>query len=266
MNNNVQKSALFRFYEELNDFLPKQKRKTDFTYAFLGNPSVKDAVEAIGVPHVEVDLILVNGKSVTFQYHLQAQDRISVYPVFEQFDISSVTRLRAHTLRNPSFILDVHLGKLAKYLRLLGFDTLYRNDYEDSEIVSISCSQGRIILTRDVGLLKHDSVSHGYWLRSQHPSKQLYEVIKHFDLYTNINPFSRCIECNGHIYPVCKDLIEHYLKPGTKRHYNEFYQCQQCGRIYWKGSHYQRMKAFAQSLQLQHESTCSFSLDQQFDN
>ena len=117
--------AHFRFYEELNEFLPHHKRKTEFVYHFHGAPSVKDAVEAIGVPHVEVDIILVNGISVSFSRKLSDGDRISVYPVFESFDVSAVTHLRARPLREPRFILDVHLGRLAKYLRLCGFDTLF---------------------------------------------------------------------------------------------------------------------------------------------
>ena len=144
------KSAKFRFYEELNDFLPLDKRKKIFSYNFEGNPSVKDAVEAIGVPHTEIDLILANSKSVAFSYHLQDGDMISVYPVFESMDISNVTHLREKPLRKPKFILDVHLGKLAKYLRMLGFDALYETDYKDSRIVNIAKTQNGTILTRDV--------------------------------------------------------------------------------------------------------------------
>ena len=148
------KAANFRFYEELNDFLPENKRKIEYSYAFYGTPAVKDAIEAEGVPHTEVDLILVNGKSVGFDYLLQHSDRVSVYPVFETLDISPVIRLREKPLRESKFILDVHLGKLTKLLRRLGFDSNYRNDYSDPEIVNISLKEKRIILTRDRGILK----------------------------------------------------------------------------------------------------------------
>ncbi|MBN1293701.1 MAG: twitching motility protein PilT, partial [Candidatus Latescibacteria bacterium] len=144
------KHAQFRFYEELNDFLPTEKRKIDFTYEFDGTPSIKDVVEALGVPHTEIDLILVNGASVDFSYHMCDVDIISVYPVFESLDISPVTHLREKPLREPKFILDVHLGKLAKYMRLLGFDTVYDNLYDDHEIVALAVAQKRTILTRDV--------------------------------------------------------------------------------------------------------------------
>lgn len=245
MENQVtQNIANFRFYEELNDFLPSVKKKSWIDYYFSGNPTVKDAIEAIGIPHVEVDLILVNSESVTFDYRLQNNDRISVYPVFESIDISKVTHLRAKPLRNPKFILDVHLGKLCKHLRLLGFDTLYENDYEDSEIIRISLSEKRIILTRDKGILKNGSVTHGYWLRSQDSGKQVEEVITRFDLHSSIKPFSRCMKCNGKVMNVNKDKIIDKLEPMTKKCYDEFFQCSNCKQIYWKGSHFEKMNKF----------------------
>src|ERR1035437_623673 len=173
--------ASFRFYEELNDFLPASKKKVSFIRTFEGNPSVKDIIESLGVPHVEIDLILVNGVSVDFKYILHDQDMVSVYPVFETIDLSNVTHLRSKPLRETKFVLDVHLGKLAKYLRMLGFDTRYENDNDDPEIIRISLTEHRIILTRDIGLLKVKTVSHAYYIRSQHPKGQLSEVLKHFD-------------------------------------------------------------------------------------
>ncbi len=244
----MSKRATFRFYEELNDFLPEHKKKTLFLYDFEGNPSVKDAIEAIGVPHTEVDLILVNSKSVMFSYHLQDGDMISVYPVFESLDISDVTHLRDKPLREPKYVLDVHLGKLAKYLRMLGFDTLYENNYEDTEIIEIAKNQNRIILTRDVSILKNKTVTHGYWIRSQYPKKQLEEVIVRFDLFSNIKPFYRCLVCNGILTKTKKESINNKLQPKTKQYYDEFYQCKSCEKVYWKGSHYYKMKNFIESL------------------
>jgi sulfur carrier protein ThiS len=117
--------ATFRFYEELNDFLPRNRRKTDFVLASFDKRSIKDAIESLGVPHTEIDLILVNGKSVNFDYILQDQDRVSVYPVFESLNIADVTRLRKLPLRKSKFIADVNLGKMAKYMRVLGFDLYF---------------------------------------------------------------------------------------------------------------------------------------------
>lgn len=239
------KKAEFRFYEELNDFLPATKKKTSFFYEFKGNPSVKDAVEAIGVPHIEVDLILVNSKSVAFTYHIQNGDRVSVYPVFESMDISNVTRLRKKPLRRTKYILDVHLGKLAKYLRMLGFDTLYENYYKDSEIIEIAKAEKRIILTRDIQILKNKAVTHGYYIRSQHPKRQLKEVILRFSLNSNIKLLARCIACNGQIKKTTKESVINKLEPKTKKYYDDFYQCSLCKKVYWKGSHYYKIKNFA---------------------
>ncbi|MFC1538313.1 Mut7-C RNAse domain-containing protein [Candidatus Latescibacterota bacterium] len=244
----MSKRATFRFYEELNDFLPSEKKKQPFPYNFEGKPSVKDTVEAIGVPHSEIDLILANGLSVTFSYYLRDGDMISVYPIFESMDISDVTHLRETPLRNPKFILDVHLGKLAKYLRMLGFDTLYENDYEDAEIVSISLKQHCAIITRDKSLLKRKSVTHGYWIRSQSPKQQLVEVIQRFDLRSQIKPFSRCTVCNGIVKSIPKDEVIDKLKPKTKLYFEVFFQCESCGRIYWKGSHFDKMNIFINRL------------------
>ena len=189
--------AYFRFYEGLNDFLPSEKRKKLFSYAFNGNPSVKDAIEAMGVPHVEVDLILVNSLPLDFSYKLKNADSVSVYPVFESFDIASVTHWREKPLRDLKFVADVHLGKLTKYLRLCGFDTYYRADFSDKEIINLAISDKRVILTRDRGLLKNKKVTHGYWIRSIYYCEQLKDVILHFDLKNQITLFTRCMECNG---------------------------------------------------------------------
>lgn len=235
------KTAQFRFYSELNDFLAPDKRHTTFPYVFLGTPSVKDAIEAIGVPHPEVDLVLVNGNSVGFDYHLQADDRVSVYPVFESLDISPVVRLRPGPLRDTRFVLDGHLGSLARRLRMLGFDTLYRRDFDDVEIVRISGAETRVILTRDVGLLKAGAVTHGYWIRSQSPPEQVREVLERFDLYSQVRPFQRCIVCNALIAPVARSEVEAQLPEKVKELYDEFYRCSGCGKVYWKGTHYRDM-------------------------
>lgn len=240
----MQKKALFRFYEELNDFLPDTKKKKEFPYFFSGNPSIKNAIEAIGVPHTEVDLILVNHTSKDFTYTIRNGDKISVYPVFESMDITPVTRLKNRPLRNMKFILDVHLGKLARLLRLMGFDTTYENTLHDNKIISLSAKEKRIILTRDKGILKHGDVTHGYWIRSQFPHEQLIEVCKIFDLYSKIKPFARCLVCNGTIEKIDKKKIEHLLKPKTKKFYTTFYKCKKCNKVYWEGSHYQKMAKF----------------------
>ena len=231
------KKAIFRFYEELNDFLPSWRKKVPFTVEFKGNPAVKDSIEALGVPHTEVDLILSNGVSVPFSYHMQDGDMVSVYPVFESIDITSATRLRAEPLREMKFIADVHLGKLARYLRLLGFDCNYNKDYTCSEITAIAQKENYVILTRNISLLKIKSVSRGYWIQSQYPVEQASEVIKRFDLAAKVRPFSRCMVCNGIVNIIDKESVKSELEPETSRYYHEFYRCISCKRIYWKGSH-----------------------------
>ncbi len=230
--------VLFRFYEELNDFLSPERKRQEFYYAFDGKPSVKDAIETCRIPHTEVDLIIANGESVGFEYHLKDGDRIAVYPVFESIDISPVVKLRDKPLRKTRFILDVHLGVLARHLRLLGMDVKYRNDYEDEEIVKEAQEEHRIILTRDRLLLCRKAVTHGYFLRSTHPSEQVTEVIRRFDLVDSLQPFRYCMQCNGEIQKVDKRDIEDQLLPKTRQYYDTFYQCSQCGKIYWEGPHF----------------------------
>lgn len=233
--------AYFRFYEELNDFLPPGKRKREFEYAFDGAPAIKDPVEALGVPHTEVDLILVNGVSVDFTCRLQPEDHVSVYPVFEQLDISPLVRLRPKPLRVIKFILDVQLGTLSRLLRLLGFDTLYRNDFTDREIVQIARDEHRIILTRDRGLLKRKEVVRGFWIRSIKAESQIREVLGRLDLFDRVRPFKRCIICNDTVLPVSKEEIRDRLPARTRRYFHKYVRCPSCGRIYWPGSHYERM-------------------------
>lgn len=241
-------TATFRFYEELNDFLPPVKRKITFVYHFNDNPSIKDAIEALGIPHAEVDLILVNNKSKKFSYQLKDQDKVSVYPVFESLNIAGVTRVRKQPLRSVKFILDVHLGKLARYLRLLGFDTEYHNNYSDAEIVRQAKRQRRVILTRDVGLLKNRKVTRGYWLRATQPRQQIIEIIKRFDLANNIAPFTRCLECNGKITTISYKIAVEKLPLKARKYYRKFFQCRQCKKIYWQGSHFKKLQKFVHAL------------------
>jgi uncharacterized protein with PIN domain len=242
------KRATFRFYAELNDFLPPARRQRDWRHDFWGHPAVKDTIEALGVPHTEVDLILVNGISVGFEHPLQDGDRVSIYPIFESLDIGSLVRLRPKPLREPRFVLDTHLGRLTAYLRMLGFDSLYRNDFEDEELVDISRQDQRILLTKDRGLLKRSNLSHGYYVRAIEPRRQIVEVLRRFDLFSLSVPFSRCMHCNGLLEAVDKQEIVDRLPPGTRRAFDEFRRCIGCERIYWRGAHYQRMVTFIEEI------------------
>lgn len=240
--------ATFRFYAELNDFLPPEKRFTRFSYPFLLPASVKHLIEALGVAHTEVDVILVNGISVDFGYIVQDGDDISVYPVFESLDITPLLRLRPLPLRQTRFVLDTHLGRLAAYLRMLGFDTLYRNDYADSTLAQISDEQERVLLTRDRGLLKRSRVTRGCLVRSSDPRQQVIEVLCRLNLARSVQPFRRCLRCNGMLHAVEKDAVRAELPANTERYYHEFHRCAECGQIYWKGAHYQRMQQLIKSV------------------
>jgi hypothetical protein len=243
------KYCSIRFYAELNDFLLRERRQVAFNHFFSGKPSIKDLIESLGVPHTEVDLILVNGESVEFSRQVQNGDRISVYPVFETINISPIVRVRPIPLRKVRFVLDVHLGKLVLYLRMVGFDTLYNNEFSDDELVRISANERRILLTRDRGLLKRSNVTHGYYVRATNPPLQLVEVLHRFDLFKMSQPFRRCLRCNEMLEPAPKEKVEDHLPPKVREQFAEFSLCRGCGRIYWKGSHYERMKNFIRQIQ-----------------
>lgn len=241
-------SAYFRFYEELNDCLPGEKRKVRFCHNYTHQASVKDMIESLGIPHTEVDLILVNGASVGFDYLIKDGDEISVYPVFESLDISDVQHLRPQPLREPKFVADVHLGKLTRYLRMMGFDVLYRNNIDDEEIVKISVNERRAILTKDLGILKRNAVTHGHWVRSNTIKKQVTEVINRFDLKKSIKEFTLCIDCNQALVPISKSEILDELPQKVAESQTAFSRCPSCNKNYWMGTHYQKMHAFIQSL------------------
>ena len=248
MEKMITETAFFRFYAELNDFLLKKRRYVSFPLTFKNRQSVKHLIESIGVPHPEVDLILVNSEPRDFSYLVQDKDVISVYPVFESFDISAENKLRPDPLREPKFVLDGHLGRLAAYMRLLGFDCLYRNDYADEELTEISHNENRICLTRDRGLLKRKIITRGYCLRSMDSRQQVKEVLRRFDLLGSVKPFQRCAHCNGILEDVDKKEIVDQLLPKTKQYYDKFSRCSECGHIYWKGSHFERIVILIEDL------------------
>jgi uncharacterized protein with PIN domain len=241
-------SAEFRFYAELNDFLAPDRRFRAFTADFAFGATVKDAIEALGVPHPEVDVILANHESVDFSYRMHDGDRIAVYPVFESFDISSVTRLRPTPLRNTRFVIDANLGQLARYLRLLGLDAEYSQQLTDSELVHLSVAERRVLLTRDVGALKHGSLTHGYFVRARDARAQVVEVLSRFDLFGSLAPLSRCAKCNGMLDPVDKQEIAHRLEPSTRTHYDDFWVCERCDNVYWRGAHIVSIERFVQEV------------------
>jgi len=235
-----------RFYEELNDFLPKERRRLPFTVGFADPRSVKDLIEAVGVPHTEIDLILVNGESVGFAQPVRDGDRISVYPKFEALDIHAASRLGRPPLRDCRFIADVHLGKLVRRLRLLGFDCTTDRAWDDPELARRSVAEERILLTRDRDLLKRAIVTHGIYLHSDQPDRQLQEVLRRLDLYRVVQPFARCLDCNAQLAAVAKEAVRELIPLWTYQYTDEYFQCTGCRKVYWKGTHWPRLARIIQ--------------------
>jgi len=245
---NAMVTATFRFYEELNDFLPPARRKQDFTIPCARAATTKHMIEALGVPHTEVELILVNGVSVGFDRMLNDGDRVAVYPRFEALDISPLLRVREWPLRETKFVADAHLGGLARLLRMAGFDTLYRNDYADAEIAAIAVAEQRILLTRDRELLKLRDLTHGCYVRALKPPHQFREIVDRLDLRRSLRPFTRCLSCNAPLRDVAKAEVLDALPPSVRANQERFTTCDACGRVYWPGSHWRRMQTLLSGL------------------
>jgi len=241
-------TASFRFYEELNDFLPRQWRKRDISLTFDAPIPVRHLIETLGVPHTEVEIILCNGCSVGLEHPVSAGDRFSVYPVFESVDITPLLKLRTRPLRVIRFLADAHLGKLAGYLRMLGFDTLYQNAWHDAELVRISSAQRRILLTRDRALLMHRALTHGCFIHPVSPREQLAYLVGRLDLCGSIRPFRRCMRCNGTLDLLAPDQIPASVPVRVRMRHDAFLRCAQCRQVFWKGNHYRAMREWVNSL------------------
>ena len=241
---NEMNTSYFRFYASLNDFLPSQWRNKTFPYCYESHQTVKHLIESMGVPHTQVSLILINGTSVGFERRVLDASFVSVYPCFHDFDVGHISKVLPPKLNTFQFVNDGHLGKLTVYMRLLGLDVSYSNDILDDELVEIAVNEGRILLTRDRGLLKRKEIVYGYWIHATDPREQVREVLWRYQLKDVIKPFTRCPRCNGILVPVEKEKILHLLEPKTKKYYNEFKICKSCSRIYWRGSHHDRISQF----------------------
>jgi len=229
-------TAYFLFHGRLNDFLHRDQRDQQVTISFQGWQSIKHLAESLGVPHPEIGRIQVNGRDEALGSITQDGGRVDVYPIENGCPTE------------PRFLLDCHLGRLTAHLRMLGFDCLYQNDYDDSNMAEIVQQDGRILLTRDRRLLMRKIILHGYCLRSLDSLEQLTEVIQRFELINQIQPFHRCLRCNHPLEPVGKEAILDRLEPLTKQYFDDFHICPACGQIYWKGSHYEQMEKFIERI------------------
>lgn len=240
-------NATFRFYARLNNFLPPARRQRSFTLSCNPNSTVKHMIEALGVPHPEVEFILVNGKSVGFDYLIQQDDRIAVYPPFYRLEVEDAVPLRDR-LTAFRFIADAHMGALARLLRLAGFDTLYYPAIHDNEIANYCAREPYIVLTRDRELLKRSQIVYGCYVRSNKPEAQLREVFERYNLADHAAPFSRCLVCNDTLHSVDKSVVLDSLPTLVRERHDYFLKCSGCDRVYWEGTHWENLQAQLKSL------------------
>ncbi|AOK28446.1 MULTISPECIES: Mut7-C RNAse domain-containing protein [Burkholderia] len=241
-------TVTFRFHAELNDFLARPLRNREFERTHARGTSVKHAIEALGVPHTEVELILVNGESSTFERTLDDGDRVAVHARVESPGIGPLLRVRAAPLRVTRFIADAHLGGLAQLLRLAGFDTLYDNHYPDARIEAIAARDARIVLTRDRELLKRRTIVHGCYVRALKPPAQLRELFDRLDLAGRVQPFRLCLSCNAPLRRIEPSQAAARVPPGVLERHTRFVTCDICRRVFWEGSHWRHMRTLIDSV------------------
>lgn len=251
------------FFDGLSSFLRREWRGRGDTVrrTLTERTAIKDVIEACGIPHTEVDLIV----DVTAQ-----TDPVEAAPAVDfSWVVEGPAVLHVHASPAPSgllpqvphlqvrrwtrFIADGHLGTLARNLRLLGLDTVYERDADDRRLLEIMVAEDRALLTRDRPLLMHSVVRHGYCPRSCDGEEQTREVLHRFKLGEApdaLAPFTRCLRCNSRLVPVDKTEVLTALahEPLTLRYYEEFRRCQGCNRVYWPGTHTEKLAALASRL------------------
>jgi len=223
-------TATVRVAASLRFLLPVRHRHGEVVVPVEATVSVGHVVEALGVPRTEVGGLIVNGRPADWSARLGRGDVVDV------LDVS-----RPQPLAHPRFVLDVHLGSLARQMRLLGLDVAYRNDADDDELAEQATAEQRVLLTQDRGLLRRRAVVAGAYVRGSRADAQLADVLDRFA--PELRPWSRCPACNGELAPVAKDEVEHLLREGTRRTFTEFSRCQACERLYWRGAHARRLEA-----------------------
>lgn len=233
--------ATFRFYGELNDFLPRERRGRDITTPCARMATTKHMIEALGVPHTEVELVLVNGEAAGLDLLLEEGDRVAVYPRFTRFDVAGLAAAPVVPPGRIRFVADAHLGGLARLLRMAGFDTIYDNSLRDDQVEALAVEEARVVLTRDRDLLKRRTIEYGCYVRALKAQAQLREVFERLGLAERARPFTRCLHDNAPLHAVAKAAVLARLPPQVAATQDEFNACDVCGRVYWKGSHWQRM-------------------------
>ena len=233
-----------RFHGQLNDFLPRSARDRLVTRTVPESPAVKDVIESIGVPHVEVDAILADGRSVGFRHRVHEGEHLEVHPLGAAIDVTPLVHLvpPRPDAGHLGFVCDGHLARLAAYLRMLGIDTAHTNHADDGTLAEISAREDRILLSQDRGLLKRSIVRRGYAVRAAAPREQLREVVDRFALADAIQPFSRCLRCNTALVTVEAGEARARVPPRVAAEQERFRRCPTCDALYWPGSHHARMQ------------------------
>ncbi|SFD98587.1 Mut7-C RNAse domain-containing protein [Massilia yuzhufengensis] len=241
-------TASFRFHAQLNAFLPRERRQQEFALPCARDATVKHIIEALGVPHTEVGLLLVNGEQAGFDQRLDDGDRVGVYPSFGTAEDGPLQQLRVWPAGRLRFVADAHLGALARLLRMAGYDTLYDNHYHDDEIERVARAEGRVLLTRDRELLKRRTVELGCYLHAIDPPAQLRELFARLRLAGDVRAFSLCLHCNQPLRPASKAEVLDRLPPRVAATHEDFTTCDQCCRVYWNGSHHERMRTLLEGV------------------
>lgn len=233
--------ATFRFYAELNDFLAPERRGIAFDYACARAATAKHAIEALGVPHTEVEALLINGEARSLGHLLYEHDRVTVYPRFRHLQPGASFRIQPPLPDPVRFIADAHLGGLARLLRMAGFDTLYENNFQDADIEIIAAQEQRIVLSRDLELLKRSSIAHGAYVRALKPARQFGEIVERFKLRSG-QAFTLCLTCNAPLRPISVEAAHDRVPPNIQATQRSFSTCEVCRRIFWEGSHWKSMQ------------------------
>ncbi len=233
-------SAIFRFYDVLNDFVDRERKNLNFFYQFVNSPSVKDCIEAIGVPHTEIEAIKINSEFTDFTHRVNQDDKIEVFSIKSDIDLTQSIELRPE-IKDYKFIVDANVAKMTKNLRMMGFDTYYDFDLSDKEIVALAEREKRIILSRDIGLLKRKNAIYGYFLRKTNIEEQVTEVFTRYRLYDKVKPFTLCLKCNQLIRKVSNKEAKQFIEENILNEYEDFFKCDKCNKFFWKGSHYDKM-------------------------
>jgi uncharacterized protein len=229
-----------RFHGDLNVFLRSKSGDAVIERRLAEKTSIKDVIESCGVPHSEVDVILVDEQTVGFDHTVANDAKVGVFPVDNPGTDRTEKRLQSVGVNR--FVADGHLGALTRNLRLLGFDVAYEQNADDRQLLEVMTRENRALLTRDRRLLMHGIVQHGYCPRSQNADEQTIEVIRRFNLSELIVPFTRCLRCNAPLEAAAKADVIDELEPLTKIYYDQFRRCPGCKQIYWSGSHFPKLQ------------------------